>query len=60
MASVPRSIHRLSAKATVAKRPPGYYADGAGLYLQVAAPAARDERGFEAGTSARSWISGLI
>jgi integrase len=56
MARVSRSIHRLSAKATVAKRLPGYYADGAGLYLQVAASAARDERGVEAGTSARSWI----
>jgi Arm DNA-binding domain len=56
MASVSRSIHRLSAKATVAKRLPGYYADGAGLYLQVAASAAREERGVEAGTTARSWI----
>lgn len=56
MASVARSIHRLSSKATVAKRLPGYYADGAGLYLQVAASAARGERGVEAGTSARSWI----
>ena len=56
MASVSRSIHRLSSKATVAKRLPGYYADGAGLYLQVAASAARGERGVEAGTSARSWI----
>src|SRR5262249_10819400 len=28
-------IERLSAKGVVAKRHPGYYADGGGLYLQV-------------------------
>ena len=56
MASVSRSIHRLSARATVAKRQPSYYADGASLYLQVGASAACDERGVGTGTSARSWI----
>ncbi len=39
-----RNIQRLSTKAVAAKRKPGYYADGLGLYLQVS----------ETGT--KSWI----
>jgi integrase len=30
-----RHVHKLSAKAVESKRKPGYYPDGAGLYLQV-------------------------
>ncbi len=30
-----RQLERLSAKAVAAKRAPGHYADGSGLYLQV-------------------------
>ena len=39
-----RQVQRLSAKAVSAKRKPGYYADGLGLYLQVSQ------------TGTKSWI----
>jgi integrase len=39
-----RESNRLSAKAVQAKRAPGYYADGAGLYLQIS------------DTGTKSWI----
>ena len=42
-------MHRLSARAAQAQGKPGYYADGAGLYLQVKAAAADDQ-------VTRSWL----
>jgi len=42
-------IHRLSARATQTQREPGYYADGAGLYLQVKVAAAEAQ-------VTRSWL----
>src|SRR5258706_9679251 len=33
--SMGREVHRLSAKSLERGRPPGYYCDGGGLYLQV-------------------------
>lgn len=41
---MPRSVHRLSAKAVEKAKRPGYFCDGGGLYLQVSA------------TLSKSWI----
>ena len=39
-----RALHRLSARAIVRAKPPGFLHDGGGLYLQITA------------TDARSWV----
>ena len=50
------AIHRLTARAVESRSRPGYYPDGAGLYLQVAAAAAPRNRPTKAPPVTRSWI----
>ena len=51
-----RAIHRLAARSVESRSQPGYYPDGAGLYLQVAASSTTRNATAATPSVTRSWI----
>ena len=51
-----RAIHRLTARSVESRSRPGYYPDGAGLYLQVAASSSSRNSPTATRSVTRSWI----
>ena len=51
-----RAIHRLTTRAVESRSRPGYYPDGAGLYLQVAASSTAPKSPTATPSVTRSWI----